>query len=373
MALFCVLSVFALIVTSLLFKNGVYKAYKSSTSCHWMPSRNSVNPFCISSPGRAIKVVPGASWAQGGAFKLGLAIHRWKRTIALKELIMKRILLLLVLGFVGVAAGQDTIAFTNKVVTFTNLQGRAFRDVRLVRADLDGIIYQEGATSGGRVYYTNLPVAFLESLGISSNRITAAKARADRQAVTDAAYRQRFQQQAQQKAAAADSYSGPPQEGTRGTHALRINFKSDPLREYRGRVYDFSEAIKWHENAPPPSSPYPAGSPLYAEWEGRKNAYEASQWKRYLLEGSLLETRPEGLVFAVPIKTQVESYDSIHVAGGRLFIPRYTTIDTFKHVLLEHAPEGSVRLPIFAIPAGTTSLPGGVLIEAFDYGKPINK
>jgi hypothetical protein len=273
---------------------------------------------------------------------------------------MKGILLLLVLGFVGVAPGEDAITFTNKLVSFTNLQGEVFRDVRLVRADAYGIIYRETVgVGGGRVCYTNLSLGLLESLDIPTNRIAIAKARADHQAADDAAYRQSLQKQAQQKSAAADFNSGPPQEDTRRTHALGINFKSDPFREYRGRVYDFSEAIKWHENAPPPSSPYPAGSPLYAEWEGRKNAYEASQWKRYLLEGSLLETRPEGLVFAVPIKTQVESYDSIHVAGGRLFIPRYTTIDTFKHVLLEHAPEGSVRLPIFAIPAGTTSLPGG--------------
>jgi hypothetical protein len=48
---------------------------------------------------------------------------------------MKRILLLLVLGFVGVAPGQDTI-------TFTNLQGRAYHNVRLVRANDDGIIYR---------------------------------------------------------------------------------------------------------------------------------------------------------------------------------------------------------------------------------------
>ena len=306
--------------------------------------------------------------------KSGLAVHWRKRIVTFKEMIVKGMLLLLALGFIGVAPGQDAITFTNKLVTFTNLQGWAFRDVRLIRADADGITYRETVgVGGGRVCFTNLPTAFLESLGISSNQVAVAKGRADRQAAAAAAYRQSLQQQAQQRTAAADFNSGPPQAGTRRTHAPGINFRSDAHRECRGRVYDFSEAIKWLESAPPPSSPYPTGSPLYADWEGRKNAHEASKWKRYLLEGSLLETRPEGLVFAVPIKTQVESYDSIHVAGGRLFIPRYTTIDTFKHVLLEHAPEGSVRLPIFAIPAGTTSLPGGVLIEAFDYGKPINK
>lgn len=55
---------------------------------------------------------------------------------------MKGILLLLVLGFVGVGSGQDAITFTDKLVTFTNLQGQAYRAVRLVRAVEGGIIYR---------------------------------------------------------------------------------------------------------------------------------------------------------------------------------------------------------------------------------------
>ena len=96
---------------------------------------------------------------------------------------------------VGVALGQDAITFTNKIVTFTNLQGRIYQDVQLTRADLVGIIYREGA-GGGRVYYTNLPAAFLESLGISSNWIAAAEVRADRRGAANAAYEQRVQQDA---------------------------------------------------------------------------------------------------------------------------------------------------------------------------------
>ena len=96
---------------------------------------------------------------------------------------------------VGVAPGQDAITFTNKIVTFTNLQGRIYQDVRLTRADLVGIIYREGA-GGGRVCYTNLPAAFLESLGISSNWIAAAEVRADRRGAANAAYEQRVQQDA---------------------------------------------------------------------------------------------------------------------------------------------------------------------------------
>ena len=82
---------------------------------------------------------------------------RQRRIVALKELIMKGILLLLVLGFVGIAPGQDTITFPNKLATFTNLQGEVFRDVRVVRADEDGIVYRETVgVGGGRVFYTKL-------------------------------------------------------------------------------------------------------------------------------------------------------------------------------------------------------------------------
>ena len=287
---------------------------------------------------------------------------------------MKGILPLLVLGFVGIAPGQEAMTFTNKVVTFTNFQREVFRDVRLVRADSYGIIYRETVgAGGGRVCYTNLPVSFLESLGISSNQIAVAKERADRQAAADAAYRQSLQQQAQQKTAAADFNSDLHQKGPRRKLAPRLNFKSDPLREYRGRVYDFSQAIKWLESAPPPSSPYTIDSPLYNEWEGRKKAYEASRWKQYLVGYQLLEKRPEGLVFAMPVEQQVEDFYVIRVAGGPQSIPFYKTVETVKHVLLKHAPEGDISLPIFAIPAGTAYLPGGVAIEAFDYGAPITK
>jgi len=93
---------------------------------------------------------------------------------------MKGIVLLLVCGFVGVALGQDAITFTNKVVTFTNLQAHVYREVQLVRADMDGIIYRETVgVGGGRVYYTNLSAGVLESLGIPTNRVASAKPRAE--------------------------------------------------------------------------------------------------------------------------------------------------------------------------------------------------
>jgi len=80
-----------------------------------------------------------------------------------------------------VVRGQD-IEFTNRVVSFTNLQGEAFKDVRLIRGDLDGVIWRAGV-SGGRVSYTNLEAVLLADWGISSNRVGIARGRAEQKAV----------------------------------------------------------------------------------------------------------------------------------------------------------------------------------------------
>lgn len=80
------------------------------------------------------------------------------------------------------------IEFTNKVATFTNLQGQGFRQVSLVRGDLDGVVWRSGA-SGGRVCYTNLHLALLQDWGIPTNRIQSARARAEQKTLTDARYR----------------------------------------------------------------------------------------------------------------------------------------------------------------------------------------
>jgi hypothetical protein len=100
--------------------------------------------------------------------------------------------------------GED-INLTNRVATFTNLEGRLFTSVQLVRADADGIIYRmpEG-TGGGRVSYTNLAPGLLQSFGIPTNLIAAARARAVHRAVVDAAERQRHQELARREVLAAD-------------------------------------------------------------------------------------------------------------------------------------------------------------------------
>jgi hypothetical protein len=106
------------------------------------------------------------------------------------------------------AFGQD-ITFTNRLVTFTNLQGRIYNGVVLVKADLDGVLWREVAGDGlGWVCYTNVSPALLEAWGIPSNRVDTAKARAERRAAAYAKH-QAFQTElAQQKAVTAQ----PPQE-----------------------------------------------------------------------------------------------------------------------------------------------------------------
>jgi hypothetical protein len=101
---------------------------------------------------------------------------------------MKVELSLMVLAITFLSALADDITFTNKTASFTNLQGQAYQRVQLVRGDLDGLIWRDGA-SGGRICYTNLHPDVLESFGISSNRITIARARAQKKAFTDARYR----------------------------------------------------------------------------------------------------------------------------------------------------------------------------------------
>jgi hypothetical protein len=76
------------------------------------------------------------------------------------------------------AAGQSDIDLGGKVMTFTNLQGRAFQNVRLERATLDGVIYSLTNTiGGGMVKYKDLSPDFLADLNIPTNRLQIAQQR----------------------------------------------------------------------------------------------------------------------------------------------------------------------------------------------------
>lgn len=94
-----------------------------------------------------------------------------------KASIAKRFFILLSLLTLG-ARAQETITFTGKTVTFTNLEGRVYTNATIVKADLDGLIWRDEA-SGGRVCYTNLPVTLLVGLGVPTDRIELARLRAE--------------------------------------------------------------------------------------------------------------------------------------------------------------------------------------------------
>lgn len=97
---------------------------------------------------------------------------------------------LLILCLVGsTAAFAQDITFTNhEPITFTSLQGTTYSGVTLIKGNLDGLIWRNGG-SGGLVSYTNLEPAFLTSLGIPTNYIEIARARAEHKKLSDAQYR----------------------------------------------------------------------------------------------------------------------------------------------------------------------------------------
>lgn len=100
-----------------------------------------------------------------------------------------------VLSVLSISA-QD-INLKNRVVSFRDLQGRAYFNVTLVRGDLDGLIWRDKKGSGGRICYTNLSADFLDTLGIPPERIAVAGDRAAQKAVADARYRAGLASQAE--------------------------------------------------------------------------------------------------------------------------------------------------------------------------------
>jgi hypothetical protein len=92
--------------------------------------------------------------------------------------------LLLCSTYIAPGKAQD-VNLTNRVTTFTNLQGQTFTAVQLVRGDLDGVIWRK-ESGGGRVCYTNLNPVLLEAWGIPTNRIEIARARVEQRASSSA-------------------------------------------------------------------------------------------------------------------------------------------------------------------------------------------
>jgi hypothetical protein len=77
---------------------------------------------------------------------------------------------------IGSLLAQD-ITFTNQMATITNLEGRVYTNVTLVKANKDGLIWRGDGM--GLIPYTKLNPALLESLGVPTNRIWVAAFRAE--------------------------------------------------------------------------------------------------------------------------------------------------------------------------------------------------
>jgi len=117
------------------------------------------------------------------------------------------------------SASAQNINFTNKTVTFTNLEGRSFTAVRLVHGDLDGVVWMK-ESSGGRLCYTNLARELLEEWAIPTNRIAIARARAEHKTVSRAAAIQAAAN-AQAKTGAAWAAGAPAREQQAKADAIK--------------------------------------------------------------------------------------------------------------------------------------------------------
>lgn len=84
----------------------------------------------------------------------------------------------LISAFVGILKGECQTAldlmFTNKVVTFTNLQGDLFLSAELVEADATQVVFRTNDIFGAEKL-TNLSTATLQSLGIPVSRLGMAQ------------------------------------------------------------------------------------------------------------------------------------------------------------------------------------------------------
>ena len=89
----------------------------------------------------------------------------------------------------GLSLPAQDIDFHHRTASFTNLEGRAYSKVALVKGDLDGVIWRDEKGNGGRICYTNLSAEFLDELGVPPERSAIAADRAARKAVADARYR----------------------------------------------------------------------------------------------------------------------------------------------------------------------------------------
>ncbi len=79
-------------------------------------------------------------------------------------------------GVSGTRPVPTSLELSGKIVTVTNTSGRIYENIKLVRAEPGGIIYTaEGG--GGKIPLANLPLEFLDQLGVPPSWLTSAPAR----------------------------------------------------------------------------------------------------------------------------------------------------------------------------------------------------
>lgn len=166
-------------------------------------------------------------------------------------------------SFATICMSQD-IQFTDRVVTFTNLQGNLFEGVSLIKADLDGVIWRKEA-SGGRVIFTNLSPELIESWGIPTNRIAIARERAAKSAANHSAMLHERAIDAQSEAIAKESQRRAWEAGAPARALLQqiqtdlkaiedlqawIETSKSQIRRARAAAADYNSANLYNDYAP---------------------------------------------------------------------------------------------------------------------------
>jgi hypothetical protein len=162
---------------------------------------------------------------------------------------------LLALAWINGSLLAQDITFTNKTATFTNLDGRVFTNVTLVKANDYGIVWKGDGI--GLIPYTKLSPEVLESLGIHQERVEHAKALAKRQAALDAQRRaataaalqqdtvnKQLDQQARLEARAAEEKDAPRKAALAEITALEAQIKAarDEARHTAAAAHDYNMA-----------------------------------------------------------------------------------------------------------------------------------
>jgi hypothetical protein len=136
------------------------------------------------------------------------------------------------------ALGQD-ITFTNRTATFTNLEGRVYTNVTLIRANDYGIVWRGDGM--GMVRYTNLAPAVLTSLGIGQERMDRARALLARRAIIDARDRQQAAEAtAEQQARNAEWTAGAPERARQA----KARAKQEQIQALAGQIAAAEHQLK---------------------------------------------------------------------------------------------------------------------------------